>query len=126
MAQCKDDRRGENCSATGTRHSGAAVTTCFKAFDLLLANFGSPPYTAMIVSVPTFSVEVVKVVDPLLSVPVPSTVLPSMKLTVSPSGGLPALEVTVAVKVTGWPEVEGFGEDVSVVVVAAGGVRTKP
>jgi len=37
--------------------------------------------------------------------------------TFSPSGGGPALEVTVAVKVTASPSVEGFGEEVSVVLV---------
>jgi hypothetical protein len=85
---------------------------------VLGAKFASPPYTASIFDVPTGNDEVIKVAEPLLNVPVPSNVELSMKLTVSPSGGLPALELTVAVKVTVSPEVEGFGEDVRVVLVA--------
>jgi hypothetical protein len=42
-----------------------------------------------------------------------------MNETVSPSGGAPITELTVAVKVTGCPWVDGLGEDVSVVLVAA-------
>ena len=45
------------------------------------------------------------------------TVAPSVKVTVPT--GVPELEVVVEVKVTDWPDVEGFGEDVAVVVVAA-------
>ena len=54
----------------------------------------------MIELVPTLSVEVSKVAVPLLNVPVPSTVVPFMNETVSPSGGAPIPEVTVAVKTT--------------------------
>src|SRR5262249_22286940 len=46
---------------------------------------------------------------------VPSTVAPSLKVTV-PVGEAP---VTVAVKVTGWPKLLGLAEEVMVVVVAA-------
>jgi hypothetical protein len=42
-----------------------------------------------------------------------------LNVTISPSGGGPILEVTVAVKITDCPKVDGFGDDVSVVVVAA-------
>ena len=48
--------------------------------------------------VPRANVEVVKVALPLLSVPVPRVVDPSLKVTVPV--GVPPLEVTVAVKVT--------------------------
>lgn len=51
-------------------------------------------------------------------VPVPSTVVLSMKVTV-PLGIPPAEGVTVAVKVTDWPNVEGFREELTAVVVAA-------
>ena len=67
--------------------------------------------------VPILSVEVTKLAAPPLNVPVPSTVVPFMNETVSPFGGAPAAELTTAVKVTASPEVDGFGEDVSVVVV---------
>jgi len=67
---------------------------------VLPPKFGSPPYTAVIELVPTLSVEVSKVAVPLLNVPVPSTVVPFMNETVSPSGGAPIPEVTVAVKTT--------------------------
>jgi hypothetical protein len=57
-------------------------------------------------------------VPPLLSVPVPSVVDPSSKVTVPE--GVPALDVTVAVKVTEAPKVDGFREEVSEVEVEAG------
>src|SRR5208337_4789547 len=82
--------------------------------------FKSPPYTALIVDVPWGNAEVVKEAEPPVSAPVPSTVAPFLKLTVSPSGGGPAAELTTAVKVTDWPSTEGFSEEESVVVVAAG------
>jgi hypothetical protein len=50
---------------------------------------------------------------PLLSVPVPSVVVPSLKVTVP----VAAEGVTVAVKVTEVWKVDGFSDDVSVVVV---------
>jgi predicted small secreted protein len=97
----------------------ALLTTWLTAFDVLPGKFESPPYTALIASVPAGSVEVLKLAEPPLNAPVPSTVVPFMNETVSPSGGgAPRLEVTVAVKVTACPYVDGFGEDVSVVVVA--------
>lgn len=59
-----------------------------------------------------------KVALPAASVPAPRSVAPLKKFTVP--GGVPAVEVTVAVSVTGWPNVEGFGAEVNVVVVGAG------
>jgi hypothetical protein len=53
-----------------------------------------------------------------LTVPVPMVVDPSLKVTV-PLGLPPKAPVTVAVKVTACPLVDGFGEDVSFVVVVA-------
>jgi len=49
--------------------------------------------------------------------PVPSTVDPSLKVTISPLGGCPSEELTTAVKVTACPYVEGFTEEERVVVV---------
>ena len=63
---------------------------------------------------------VVKVAVPLTSVAFPRLAVPFIKVTVPP--GVPALApvVTVAVNVTAWPNVDGFGEEpVMVEVVAA-------
>ena len=65
---------------------------------------------------PNASVEVLNVALPLLSVPEPSVVVPSLKVTVPV--GVPPVEVTVAVKVTAAPKVDGFSEDFRVVFVA--------
>ncbi len=54
---------------------------------------------------------------PELSRTDPNLVAPSMKVTVPV--GVPAVAVTVAVKVTRCPLVEGFSEETSVVVVVA-------
>src|SRR4029077_19042748 len=81
----------------------ALFTTCLSAFDVLKANLGSPTYSASIEFVPTLNVEVVKLAEPLLTVLVPKTVVPFINVTVSPSGGGPALEVTTAIKVTDCP-----------------------
>jgi len=43
------------------------------------------------------------------------------KVTNSPSGGTPALEATVAVKVTDCPQTDGFSEEATVVVVGTSG-----
>jgi hypothetical protein len=65
---------------------------------------------------PAASDEVLKLAVPPLSVPVARRVVPILKDTVSPSGGEPKLELTVAVKVTVWPTSDGLREDVSVVL----------
>lgn len=65
----------------------------------------------MIVLDPTGSVEVVNVATPLLSEAVPNVVAPFLNVTVPV--GTPPEEVTVAVKVTAWPEADGFGEELS-------------
>src|SRR2546427_12272348 len=54
---------------------------------------------------------------PLTSVTVPSTVAPSLNVTVPV--GTPAPEVTVELSVTVCPTVEGFGVEVKLVDVAA-------
>jgi len=59
---------------------------------------------------PTASVEMVNVVFPPLSVPVPNVVPPFLNVTVP----VAAEGVTVAVKVTELPYVDGFNEEVSV------------
>jgi hypothetical protein len=54
-----------------------------------------------------------------LNVPDPILVVPSKNVTVPV--GVPEAVVTVAVKVTLWPKVDGLFDDVTVVVVDAGG-----
>lgn len=84
---------------------------------MLLARVESPAYTAVTDLVPTASVETESDADPPLSVPVPSTVVPWLNVTISPLGGAPRLELTVAVKTTAWPKVDGLNDGVRVVVV---------
>lgn len=60
------------------------------------------------------------VATPLLSVPVPMELPPSRKFTVPPGVPVPGdTGVTVAVKITDWPNTLGFGEAVKAVVVSA-------
>jgi hypothetical protein len=75
------------------------LTTCFSTGDVLVVKFESPPYTAVIEFVPSASVEIANVVFLLLlSVPVPSVVLPFLNVTVPVGVPAPgALGVTVAV-----------------------------
>src|SRR3989442_15343950 len=60
---------------------------------------------------------------PVDNVPVPSVVEPSLKVTVPvglAAAALPGeLTLTVAVKVTDWPETEGLVEEATTVVVSA-------
>jgi len=67
--------------------------------------------------VPTASVEVTRVATPPLSVLVPRVVVPSLKVT--DPAGVPAEEVTFAVKVTDWSKDEGFGDAPSAVAEVA-------
>ena len=69
---------------------------------------------------PTDKVEVVTLAEPLLSVPVPSAVAPSLKVTVPPGVPAPGLFAdTVAVKVTDWPKSDGLADETTAVVVAS-------
>ena len=78
----------------------------------------SPAYVAEIVRVPTGSDEVENVATPPPSVPTPKTVAPFSKVTVSASGGGPALEVTVALKVTAVPAAASLKDETSAIDVA--------
>jgi hypothetical protein len=62
---------------------------------------------------PKAKVDVLYVAVPLLTVPVPNVVLPSMNVTVP----VAAEGVTVAVKVTEEPYLDGFEDDATVAVV---------
>jgi hypothetical protein len=86
--------------------------------EALGENLVSPEYVAVMERVPAASAEVVKLAPPPDNGPVPNVVLPSLKLTISPSGGAPAPELIVAVNVTCCPTVMGFEEEVTAVLVA--------
>ena len=78
----------------------ALSTTWLTTFDVLPAYVESPLYLALMLNVPAASVEVLKLAEPLLRLPVPNVVEPFRNATVSPSGGA---GVTTAVKVTACP-----------------------
>ena len=74
----------------------------------------------MIAGVPLGRVESEKVATPPLRVPVPNIFVPCSKVMVSPLGGAPMLELTVAENCTVWPKLDCVGwEEVTTVVVAA-------
>ena len=75
-------------------------------------------YTAGMEWLPADRLDVLKVATPLLlSGLVPSGVVPSRNVTAPV--GLPLAEVTVAVNVTDWPNVDGLADDVRLVLVLA-------
>jgi len=78
-----------------------------------------PLYVAVILCDPVASDDVLNVAVLPLNVPDPMFVVPSKNVTVPV--GVPEAVVTVAVKVTLWPAVDGLFDDVIVVVVVAGG-----
>ncbi len=74
----------------------------------------------MIECEPTESEAVVKVAWPALRLAVPRVVAPSLNVTVPVGVPLPGgVEVTVAVKVTAWPNTDGLPEAVTAVLVSA-------
>ena len=103
-----------------------SLTTCVNTLDVLVRKLASPLYTAVIECEPTVNVLVANVATPLPTLPVPKVVAPSLNVTrplvaiaVTP------LVLTVAVKVTESPLVEGFSEEARVTVEAtANGVVT--
>ena len=85
---------------------------------MLGAKLLSPTYAAEMLWLPTAREGVLRIAVPELSVAVPSIVAPSLNVTV-PVGTReeePAA-LTVAVKLTCWPNTEGFAEALNVVVV---------
>jgi hypothetical protein len=99
--------------------SAPAFTTCDSAVEVLVENFASPLYFAVIEWVPCASVD-----DE--SVAMPAAIVTGFPIWVAPSKNemvpvsVPAVaEVEVAVKVTVCPAVDGFKDETTVVVVAA-------
>jgi hypothetical protein len=95
--------------------SVGTLTVCISTAELLAALLGSPLYCAVIEWLPVASEEIVTLAVPAASAPAPICAPPSKNLTV-PVGESP---VTLAVNVTDCPELDGFGDDDSVVVVCA-------
>jgi hypothetical protein len=95
-----------------------AFTTCVRVPERLPTKFPSPPYVAVIECVPTERTVVERVATPpALRAPVPIVFAPSRKVT-DPVGVPPGPD-TVAVKVTDWGKVEGFGVADRVIALAA-------
>ncbi len=98
----------------------AACTVCTSTGEVAAALLGSPEYVAVMLCVPAVSVALLHVAVRVLPVPVSATALhkmfvPSLKVTV-PVGAVP---VTVAVKVTLWPTIEGLREEANVTPLPA-------
>lgn len=93
------------------------ITNGFAA-ELLKAKFESPEYWAIIECEPTASEEMLSVACPAPNVLVPSKIPLSRKLTL-PVGVPVGVVETVAVIVTTWPNMPGFGDGLTVVTVAA-------
>src|SRR5712691_5230836 len=101
----------------------ALLTTCDTAELVLVMKLVSPPYTAVVLCVPTLRADVAHVATPAASACAPQPVIelaPSLKFTLPVGVPAPgAVAVTVAVKVTLWPNTDGLAEDVSAVLVLA-------
>jgi hypothetical protein len=94
----------------------ALLTTCVTVFDVDVALLPSPLYVDVIECDATLSADVEHPALPLLSATFEQiAVAPSLNVTV-PVGDWP---VTVAVNVTFWPNVEGFTEEPSAVLLVA-------
>ena len=96
----------------------ALFTICISTAEVLPVKLASPPYTTVIECDPTASVDVLNVALPLLRIPVPMVVVPSLNVT-DPVGVPVVDEFTVAVKITEFPRFEGFSEEVTLLDVAA-------
>jgi hypothetical protein len=91
----------------------AWLTVCTTAAEVLPRSLGSPLYTAVMECVPTARVETANAAVPPVRVAAPMGVPPSRNCAV------PVADTgdTAATKVTDCPKVEGFGLELSVVVV---------
>ena len=117
-----DAEAAELINAVVVALAAAGVMVSITAAEVLPAKFALALYLAVIECVPTVSVDVAKVATPPpFSVPVPSVVAPSRKVTV-PVGVPEVLDVIVAVNVTGEPLEAETAEltNAAVVAMAAG------
>jgi hypothetical protein len=93
-------------------------TVWVKGLDVLPLNDPLTPYTAVIDATPAGNFLGVKPATPPLSSAVPIVAVPFLKVT-DPVGVPLNSGVTVAVKVTDCPKVEGFSDETTDVVVLA-------
>jgi hypothetical protein len=93
----------------------AWLTVC-EVVPELVADWASPVYVAVMVSVPEGIFAVLSVATPPLKVAVPKLVVPFRNFTF-PVGPPGALEFTVADNCTVWPNVDGFKAEVTLVVL---------
>jgi hypothetical protein len=96
----------------------ALFTVCDNAAEVLVAYAVLPEYTAVIVWLPTANAEVAIFAFPPLTMADPNGVAPSLNVTV-PVIVPGVTEVTVAVKVTVWPNTDGFTDAITDVDVTA-------
>ena len=90
-------------------------TVWVRTAEVLPAVLASPLYTAVMECAPTANVDTASDAEPLATVAMPSAVAPSRNCTVP----APVAGDSVAVKVTDWPAVDGFKDDVNAVVDGA-------
>ena len=93
---------------------GGLLTVCVSAAEVLPANVASPKYLAVMECEPAARAEMETEACFALSVVVPMTFAPSKNWTVPV--GVP-VAVTVAVKVTDCPVVDGFAEEATDILV---------
>ena len=87
---------------------------------MLVLKLLSPLYTEVIEWEPGVRLLIGRVPWPALRVTTPKLVVPSLNVIVPVGVPVPgALAVTVAVKITDWPNTEGLTEDTTVVAVAS-------
>ena len=101
-------------AAPMVKSAGGLLTVCVSAAEVLPANVASPKYLAVMECEPAARAEMETDACFELSVVVPMTFAPSKNWTVPV--GVP-VAVTVAVKVTDCPVVDGFKEEATTVLV---------
>src|ERR1700692_419773 len=101
-------------------HDLHGFTTWLSIAETLELKLPLPWYMDLMGCVPTVSADVVNVARCVVAftLPVPSTVVPSLNVTV-PSGEPPKVPRTLAVKVTAFPWWEGLSDELRVIVVFA-------
>ena len=95
----------------------ALLTIWLTGADVLPLKLAEPWYAAVIECVPAASKETEMEALPLESVALPSVVEVEVSEKTTVPVGVPDFELTAAVKVTACPKIDGFSEEVSVVLV---------
>jgi hypothetical protein len=109
----------------------AMLTVWLTGADVLPRKLAEPRYAAVIECVPPASKETEMEALPFESVELPSVVEVEVSVKIAVPVGVPDFELTAALNVTACPKIDGFSEEVRVVLVglwldpplhAAGGV----